>query len=579
MKTIKTLLEQKRNTIVLGWGRMNPPTNGHELLVKAVLKVAQKYSADHVIYLTRTQDPKKNPLTVDQKVFYARKAFPGVNIMGATDQIRTFIEAVKALTGKYENLIMVAGSDRVLEYKQILDKYNGKDFNFKTILVVSAGERDPDSDTASGMSATKMRQAAAENNFNKFKMGVPSGLSQQLAKRMFDDVRAGMGINETFDETREKYINEEIFNIGDVVIHGGKELAIIHRGSNYVILEDKSRAWLKDIKPTTKVNEAIMVNQQEKLKAARIIAMALGYEDAADKTDPTLIVNTALRSIKNKPLTKEAKSILLRMLELAKKLEIKFDENIITEDTARADYKITKSGRKYRPIIKDQDSKGKSPHIKPVGGESVTESEEEEIASHPHNLMHKPDIQQSEYKRQRKIHLKMHESEDEDEEDVFDEDEIENLLKNITDDDIIEHGYEDDEFHVVDDETNEIVEESTEEDKIGVLNEVLSRVERMRAKVRMMRSKAKRERSLRIALKKRSNGQVLSKRARRVAVKMIERKLARKPLNQLSVAEKERIEAKIQRMKPIINRIAIKMLPRIRQVEKERLEHKTTAKE
>ena len=71
---------------------------------------------------------------------------------------------------------MVAGSDRVLEYKQILDKYNGKDFNFKTILVVSAGERDPDSDTASGMSATKMRQAAAENNFNKFKMGVPFGL-------------------------------------------------------------------------------------------------------------------------------------------------------------------------------------------------------------------------------------------------------------------------------------------------------------------------------------------------------------------------------------------------------------------
>lgn len=562
MKTIKTLLEQKRNTIVLGWGRMNPPTNGHELLVKAVLKVAQKYSADHVIYLTRTQDPKKNPLTVDQKVFYARKAFPGVNIMGATDQIRTFIEAAKALTGKYENLIMVAGSDRVLEYKQILDKYNGKDFNFKTILVVSAGERDPDSDTASGMSATKMRQAAAENNFNKFKMGVPSGLSQQLAKRMFDDVRAGMGINEIFDETREKYINEEIFNIGDVVIHGGKELAIIHRGSNYVILEDKSRAWLKDIKPTTKVNEAIMVNQQEKLKAARIIAMALGYEDAADKTDPTLIVNTALRSIKNKPLTKEAKSILHRMLELAKKLEIKFDENIIKEDTAQADYKITKDGRKYHKIVRDKNSEENE--INEISSDTVKSIDPEE-----HNLIHNDEKNpSSNYKKIRQIHLKVHESED----DEFDEDEIEKLLQDVSDEDIIEHGYEDDEFHFIDYDSEEDLKED-EQFATGVINEVLSRVERLRAKARMMRTKAKRERAVKIALKKKSSGEVLAKRARRIAIKMIEKKLARKPLNTLSVAEKERIEARIQRMKPVIAKVAMKMLPRVRQVEKSRLEH------
>ena len=565
MKTIKTLLEQKRNTIVLGWGRMNPPTNGHELLVKAVLKVAQKYSADHVIYLTRTQDPKKNPLTVDQKVFYARKAFPGVNIMGATDQIRTFIEAAKALTGKYENLIMVAGSDRVLEYKQILDKYNGKDFNFKTILVVSAGERDPDSDTASGMSATKMRQAAAENNFNKFKMGVPSGLSQQLAKRMFDDVRAGMGINEIFDETREKYINEEIFNIGDVVIHGGKELAIIHRGSNYVILEDKSRAWLKDIKPTTKVNETIMVNQQEKLKAARIIAMALGYEDAADKTDPTLIVNTALRSIKNKPLTKEAKSILLRMLELAKKLEIKFDENLIKEDTAQADYKITKDGRKYHKIVRDKNSEEKE--INEISSDTVKSIDPEE-----HNLIHNDEKNpSSNYKKIRQIHLKVHESED-DEDDEFDEDEIEKLLQDVSDEDIIEHGYEDDEFHFIDYDSEEDLKED-EQFATGVINEVLSRVERLRAKARMMRTKAKRERAVKIALKKKSSGEVLAKRARRIAIKMIEKKLARKPLNTLSVAEKERIEARIQRMKPVIAKVAMKMLPRVRQVEKSRLEH------
>lgn len=579
MITLKQILEQKKNTIVLAWGRLNPPTSGHELLINAVAKLAKKYDADHLIYLTKTQDPKKNPLNIEQKLFYARKSFPGMNIVGANDRIRTFIEAVKSLSGKYDNLVMVAGSDRVIEYKTILDKYNGKEFDFENITVVSAGERDPDSDSASGMSATKMRQAAAEGNFEKFKIGVPSKLGQINARKMFDDLRFAMGIKEEND-VREAYINDKIFSVGDIVSYQNEEYTITFRGSNFLILENENgscRAWLKDCINTGKVNEAIMVKQQDKLRAARIIAMALGYTDAENKTNPAEIVNAALRSIKNNPLNKEAKDILKRMLELAKKLEIKFDENIITEDMARADYKITKSGRKYRPIIKDKDSVGKSPYIKPASDNSVTESEEEEIDdSYPHNLMHKPDTKQSEYKRLRKIHLKMHESEDK--EDEFDEDEIEDLLKDISDDDVIEYGYEDDEFHIVDDETHEIIKESTEDNE-QILNEVLSRIERMRAKVRMLRSKAKRERSLKIALKKRSNGQVLSKRARRIAVKMLEKKLARKPLSQLSVAEKERLEARIQRMKPIINRIALKMLPRVRQVEKERLEHKTTSKE
>lgn len=529
MITYKELLEARKSTIVMAFGRLNPPTMGHELLVKAVAALAKKHNADHIIYVSRTQDPKKNPLSVDQKVAYARHSFKGMNIVGANDKVRTFIEAAKDLTGKYDNLIMIAGSDRVVEYKQLLDRYNGKDFNFKSILVVSAGERDPDEEGAAGMSASKMRAAASANDFAKFKQGVPSKMTDAMARRMFDDVRTGMKLNEDTNDVREQYIRDELYNVGDIVVYEGKELAIVYRGSNYVVLEGNIRTWLTAIEPTEKVNEAMQVKQQDKLKAARIIGMSLGYMDAETKNDPAQIVNFALRGIRNKPMNKEAKEIVSRMLDLARKMEIAFDEKLIT--------------LKEEAAITDDDAEA-------------------------HSLMHEPKDHHTEYARKRKIQVRAHESEGP-EEDDFDEDDF---LTNISDDDIIEHGYDDEEFHVVDDENGEVKEEFT----IDGLNEVLSRIERMRAKVRIRKSEAKRERAERIALKRKSTTPVLTKRARRIAVKTLEKRLARKPLNKLSVAEKERLEARIARMKPVLTRLAIKLMPRVRQIEKERLQHSST---
>lgn len=531
MKTYKQLTEAKKSTIVMGFGRLSPPTAGHELLVKAIMALAQKNNADHVLYLSRTQDAKKNPLTVDQKVYYARQSFKGANIVGASDKIRTFIEAAKSLTGKYDNLIMVAGSDRVLEYKTLLDRYNGKDFSFKSIHVVSAGERDPDADGASGMSATKMRQAATDNNFAKFKQGVPTGMSATIAKKMFDDVRAGMNLTEE-TSVREDFINDRIFNVGDIVEYNEQKLAIEFRGTNYVVLEGGSQVWLHEIKPTNEVNESIMVKQQDKLKAARIIGMALGYTDAESKNDPTAIVNTALRGMRNKVLNPESKAIISRMMDLAKQMEIKYDDKLLGLDEA------------------------KEPDTSAV--------EDEEKAAH--NLMHKPGLAQgSNYERVRKIHVKVQESEEEED---FDEDDIEEHLKSISDDDIIEHGYDDEEFETVDESTGEVTGEFSDDKS---LMEVLSRVERMRAKIRFKKSEAKRERAEKIALKHRSSGAVLAKRARRVAVKTLELKLAKKPLNQLSVSEKERIEARIARMKPAITKMSTRLLSRVREVERTRL--------
>jgi nicotinic acid mononucleotide adenylyltransferase len=553
MITYKELLEARKSTVVMAFGRLNPPTIGHELLVKAVAALAKKNNADHIIYVSRTQDAKKNPLTVDQKVAYARHSFKGMNIVGASDKVRTFIEAAKDLTGKYDNLIMIAGSDRILEYKQLLDRYNGKDFRFKSIHVVSAGERDPDEEGAAGMSASKMRAAAASDDFAKFKQGVPSAMTDAMARRMFDDVRAGMKLNEEVDEVREEYVNERVFNVGDIVTHEEQEKTIIHRGTNYVVLEDNKRVWLTDIKQTTKVNEAIMVKQQDKIKAARIIGMSLGYADAETKNDPTMIVNMALRGIRNKALNPETRAIIGRMLDLAKQMEISYDDRLLGLKEAKDEEEQEEVIEKVPLDIADVDS---------------------------HVLMHgkgplSPRAGDNEYKRMRKIHLRAHEStepEGEEDDEDFDEDE---LVNSLSDDDIIEHGYDDDEIHVVDDETGEPIKEEFNLDSI---NEVLSRIERMRAKVRLAKTSAKRERAAAIALKRRSTTPVLVKRARRLAVKTLEMRLAKKPLAKLSIGEKERIEARIARMGPVITRIAVKMLPRVRKVESERLAHHSTQK-
>lgn len=515
MIILQQLLEAKKSTVVLAFGRFNPVTQGHELLIKATVAAAKKYNADHLIYASRTQDAKKNPLNVNDKVAYLRHSFKGVNFVAANEQVRTFIEAVKSLSGKYDNLVMMAGSDRVIEYKKILDKYNGKDFNFKSILVVSAGERDPDDDSASGMSATKMRGFAAAGDFNKFKAGCPSSMSVQMAKKMFDDVRAGMKIAEEVEDTvREAYVANKVFNVGDIVVFEDQERTVEFRGSNYVILEGGNRAWLHDLTPTEKVNESMKFKQEDKLKIARIIAMSLGYMDAQNKTNPTEIINASLRGIRNKPLNPEAKNILARMLSTATSAGIEYDSKIV---------------------------------------ECITP--EEKAA---HNLIHAPGtVHSSNYARLRKIHLKVHEEyEDPTEE------ELNQMVNSLSDEDFLD-AYDEDDFVALDADGN-ICEDVA-------LNEVLSKIERLRARMRMKKTAARRERAAKIALAKHSTGKVLARRARRMAEKALKLKLVKKPLNKLSVAEKERLEARIAKMRPIVTRLAMKMTNKVRKIENERL--------
>jgi predicted kinase len=190
--------------VVMAFGRMNPPTTGHEKLVDKVKQLAKDYNAPHHVIISHSIDAKKNPLDAATKIKHAKRFFPGTNISASSKEKPTFLQHAVALhQAGHDHLIMVAGSDRIPEYEKKLNQYNGegpgKLYNFKKIEVKSAGHRDPDAEGAEGMSASKMREHATNNNFGEFKQGIPSHVPEKHARELFRDVRRGMGLNENYN--------------------------------------------------------------------------------------------------------------------------------------------------------------------------------------------------------------------------------------------------------------------------------------------------------------------------------------------------------------------------------------------
>jgi predicted nucleotidyltransferase len=278
--------EAKGKSIAFTFGRFNPPTIGHEKLIKKVQSIPTK---DFKIFLSRSEDPKKNPLSPQQKLAYMKKMFPQYarNIEINTTNMVLDI-ATKLHKQGYTDVTMVVGSDRVREFDTILKKYNGVSsrhglYDFDSIKVVSAGERDPDAEGATGMSASKMRAAAAKGDLNNFKKGLPRGVD---ADRLMKDVRKGMKLAASYggmahaglgtykpvasleefeqQQIRDLYIREMIFNIGDKVNNVKEDFKGIvkRRGTNYVVLEDTEnnlhKCWIWDCIPVSANKEVAM---------------------------------------------------------------------------------------------------------------------------------------------------------------------------------------------------------------------------------------------------------------------------------------------------------------------------------
>jgi len=264
------------DTLTVVFGRFNPPTIGHEKLLKTADKVS--VGGDLKIYPSRTQDAKKNPLPSDTKISYMRKMFPdfGERIINDPNMKTIFDVLIAANAEGYQNVNLVVGSDRQSEFENLSQKYNGDLYTFDLIRVVSAGVRDADSEGVEGMSASKMRKAVMDNDFASFRRGTPKTLDDGDTQTLFDAIRQGMGVKKSkikkesyslweiapkFDQEtlRENYIKGNIFKIGDIVenLNTGLVGKIIRRGTNYLICvteqDNMFKSWIKDVMEYTEV--------------------------------------------------------------------------------------------------------------------------------------------------------------------------------------------------------------------------------------------------------------------------------------------------------------------------------------
>ena len=279
MQTLKHLHEKisRDKTAVFTFGRMNPPTIGHEKLINKIKDVANKHRADWFVYLSSSQDSKKNPLSFDRKIFYARKMFGRDVNQKNFPKEPTALHAASALHDKgYKKLVMVVGSDRVGQFEKLLKQYNGVDnkphgyYNFDTIDVVSAGERDPDAEGVEGMSASKLRGFAVKGNFSDFKDGLP-GLSEKDARSLFNEIRKGLKLQAISEKLK---VEESVRSQVTIQPIQG-------------VSSSRDQKKYKELYRTRKLKEDVKDNLMEKAKKTGIAFLSLKgvYERAEREWD------------------------------------------------------------------------------------------------------------------------------------------------------------------------------------------------------------------------------------------------------------------------------------------------------
>ena len=255
-------------TLTIAFGRFNPPTVGHGKLLSAAKKAAA--GEDLKIYPSRSQDPKKNPLDPDMKISFMKKMFPDFSevIINDDEMKSIFNVLVAADEAGYKNVNIIVGSDRQAEFENLATKYNGELYNFDNIRVISAGVRDADAEGVEGMSASKMRKAVMDDDYDSFRRGTPKELDDGDTTALFDAVRSGMKVKTKKKEVtelwqiapkcdprglREQYVGGFIYRIGDLVEHLNTGLIgkIIRRGTNHLICVTEEdymfKSWIRDV--------------------------------------------------------------------------------------------------------------------------------------------------------------------------------------------------------------------------------------------------------------------------------------------------------------------------------------------
>jgi hypothetical protein len=251
---------------VITFGRMNPPTVGHQKVVDKVKAEAKKQGAMPHVYLSHSQDKKKNPLDYNTKLTSARKAF-GSSV--TRSRARTIIEVMVELQKmRHTEVTVIAGSDRVREFRTLLNKYNGKDFKFDKITVKSAGARDPDAEGASGMSATKMRTAAQSGDYDSFKKGVPTALSDRDIKAMYNKIRSEMGVvKEEIEWT------EEDFEFTDAELDAAVDMIDFDALDEDTEIDEEFADYLEEARKPLTIAQRMKIGRRMKRLAPRMARM------------------------------------------------------------------------------------------------------------------------------------------------------------------------------------------------------------------------------------------------------------------------------------------------------------------
>ena len=254
---------------VVVFGRFNPPTTGHEKLLKSAASEASRTGADLRIYPSRTVDAKKNPLQPGTKIEYMQKMFPDYeNDIKDDPNAKTIFDVLVACNNlAYKSVTIVVGQDRLAEFQGLAQKYNGELYEFEEIKVISAGARDADAEGLEGMSASKMRDAAAKDDFKAFAKGIPN-IGNMDKKNLYNILQKSMGVKkkeiakeDTWQHApkldpfglRIAYLKEQIFRVGSLVenVNTGVRGRITRRCANHVIVHTPEhtmfKAWLRDL--------------------------------------------------------------------------------------------------------------------------------------------------------------------------------------------------------------------------------------------------------------------------------------------------------------------------------------------
>jgi hypothetical protein len=573
MKDYKQFIRQLPNTtIVCALGEFNPPTTAHELLVQTVKVVAEQRGADHIIFTSPSEI-----LQEDKKQQFLSLMFPKSKFVSLGEAF--FASVVKKLNEKYKNVIIIAGADQFDEFKTLKESAD--------VEIISIGTKDPDADFP------KMKQYATKGIYEDFKKLLPSTIRDMDGKRLMNEMRIGMELepikeqlNLVKDKLREKYFRGEIFNVGQLVESSGQQYEIVKRGSNHLLLKDQSgelvSKWITDVKEITEA--VIQPNGTDKI----------------DTNSPEAAGNNQVQKPKGK-----VKGFLTfyNYDDKTKTVNEEIDEGYNDYHNNRSGFArrgreddeyhvpdpVTRTHKVGFHVSKD----GAEKHHRTVTISNSTKTPEEAKSmarAHLEKQGYKIHEETVEQKKDREKQLKRFRDQTAStptqdrpgistenipnsdpffKEDLSDE-LIDQLIEELDEEELLgldEH----DEWDLVYEDTGEVVEPHEDEAKIDLM-EVLSRQERIKGKIRLRRTSAKRSRSTKINVHRFAPPKTINARARRLAIKLIKKRMLRgRSPSQASVGDKERIEKQLHKNKALVDRVAQKLVVRVRKVEKSRM--------